>query len=31
VTREPPLDAEMIEIRVDHGGYATIHGLFEVV
>jgi hypothetical protein len=31
VIGQPPLDAEMIEIRVDHGGYATIRGSFEVL
>ena len=26
VVGQPALDAEMIEVRVDHGGYATIRG-----
>ncbi len=30
VIGQPALDAEMIEVRVDHGGYATIRGSSEV-
>ncbi len=31
VIGQPPLDAQMIEVGVDHGGYATIRGSFEVL